>query len=68
MLTLIIAVSIGLSMATTAMVARRVGEGDLEGAAVTAVLAVGDHRHAGLPSWTLEREACLIWYQALVIG
>ena len=41
MITLIIAVSIGLSMATTAMVARRVGEGDLEGAARTAVQAVG---------------------------
>ena len=41
MLTLIVAVSIGLSMATTAMVARRVGEGDLEGAAVSAVQAIG---------------------------
>jgi putative MATE family efflux protein len=41
LLTLVAAVSIGLSMATTAMVARRVGEKDLEGAAVSAVQAIG---------------------------
>jgi putative MATE family efflux protein len=40
-LTLVVAVCIGLSMATTAMVARRVGEGDLDGAADTAVQAIG---------------------------
>ncbi len=40
-LTLVVGVSIGLSMATTAMVARRVGEGDLDGAAVAAVQAIG---------------------------
>ncbi|MES1244191.1 MAG: MATE family efflux transporter [Acidobacteriota bacterium] len=40
-LTLVAAVSIGLSMGTTAMVSRRVGEGDLEGAADTAVQAIG---------------------------
>jgi putative MATE family efflux protein len=40
-LTLVVAVCIGLSMATTAMVARRVGEGDLDGAANAAVQAIG---------------------------
>lgn len=40
-LTLVFAVAIGLSMATTAMVARRIGEKDREGAQVTAVQAIG---------------------------
>ncbi len=40
MLTLIFAVGMGLSMSTTAMVARRVGEKDADGAAVAAVQAV----------------------------
>jgi putative MATE family efflux protein len=40
MLTLIYALAIGLSMAATAMVARRVGEKDLEGARVAAVQAI----------------------------
>jgi len=40
-LTLVFAVAIGLSMATTAMVARRIGEKDREGAEVTAVQAIG---------------------------
>jgi putative MATE family efflux protein len=40
MLTLIFAVALGLSMSTTAMVARRVGEGDEDGAAVAAVQAI----------------------------
>ena len=39
-LTLVVAICIGLSMATTAMVARRVGEGDLDGAANTAVQSI----------------------------
>jgi putative MATE family efflux protein len=43
MLTLVFAVALGLSMSTTAMVARRIGEGDPDQAAVTAVqsIAVG---------------------------
>jgi putative MATE family efflux protein len=41
LLTLIYALAIGLSMATTAMVARRVGEKDLPGAGVAAVQAIG---------------------------
>jgi len=40
-LTLVFAVAIGLSMATTALVARRIGEKDREGAEVTAVQAIG---------------------------
>ena len=40
-LTLVVGVAIGLSMAVTAMVARRVGEGDLEGAAIAAVQTIG---------------------------
>jgi putative MATE family efflux protein len=40
MLALIFAVAMGLSMSTTAMVARRIGEKDREGAAVAAVQAI----------------------------
>ena len=40
-LMLVSGVAIGLSMAVTAMVSRRVGEGDLEGAADTAVQTIG---------------------------
>jgi putative MATE family efflux protein len=40
-LALVFGVALGLSMATTAMVARRIGEKDAEGAAVAAVQAVG---------------------------
>jgi len=40
MMTILFAVAIGLATATTALVARRVGEGDLEGAAETAVQAL----------------------------
>lgn len=39
-LTLVFAIGIGLSMSTTAMVARRVGEKDANGAAISAVQAV----------------------------
>lgn len=40
-LTLVFAVAWGMSMSTTAMVARRIGEKDAEGAAVAAVQAIG---------------------------
>ncbi len=40
MVTLVFAVAVGMSMATTAMVARRIGEQDEEGATVAAVQAV----------------------------
>ena len=40
LLTLVFAVAMGLSMSTTAMVARRIGEKDAEGAAVAGVQAV----------------------------
>jgi putative MATE family efflux protein len=39
-LTLVFAVGLGLSMSTTAMVARRIGEKDADGAAVSAVQAI----------------------------
>src|SRR5271163_1180673 len=39
-LTLVFAVALGLSMSTTAMVARRIGEKDENGAAVSAVQAI----------------------------
>ena len=39
-LTLVFAIGIGLSMSTTAMVARRIGEKDTDGAAISAVQAV----------------------------
>ena len=41
MLTILYAVAIGLSMSVTASVARRIGEGNREGAAVYAVQAIG---------------------------
>jgi len=41
LLVLVFAVALGLSMATSAAVARRIGEKDPEGAAVTAVQAIG---------------------------
>src|SRR5713226_6972781 len=41
MLTIVFGVAMGLSMATTAMVARRTGEKDPRGAAVAAVQAIG---------------------------
>lgn len=40
-ITLVYAIAIGLSMAATAVVARRVGEKDLEGARIAAVQAIG---------------------------
>jgi putative MATE family efflux protein len=57
MLTLVFAVGLGLSMSTTAMVARRVGEKDQEGASVAAVqaiiLGVIASLVIGLPCWFL---------------
>src|SRR5437868_13678347 len=49
LLTLIFAVAIGLSMATTAMVARRIGEKDRQGASVAAFQAVAIGIGASLP-------------------
>jgi putative MATE family efflux protein len=40
LLTLVFAVALGLSLSTTAMVARRIGEGDEDGAAVAAVQSI----------------------------
>jgi putative MATE family efflux protein len=57
MLTLVFAVGLGLSMSTTAMVARRIGEKDHEGASTAAVqaiiLGVIASLIMGLPCWFL---------------
>ena len=57
MLTLVFAVGLGLSMSTTAMVARRIGEKDHEGASTAAVQAIILGLVAslvmGLPCWFL---------------
>ena len=57
MLTLVFAVGLGLSMSTTAMVARRIGEKDHEGASIAAVQAITLGLVAslvmGLPCWFL---------------
>jgi putative MATE family efflux protein len=49
MLTIVFAVALGLSMAATAMVARRIGEKDREGASVAAVQAVAIGTLVALP-------------------
>jgi putative MATE family efflux protein len=49
-LVLVFAVAIGLSMSTTAMVARRIGEKDPEGASATAVQAIGLGLLVALPT------------------
>jgi MATE family, multidrug efflux pump len=57
MLTLVFAVGLGLGMSTTAMVARRVGEKDHDGASIAAVqaiiLGVFASLIIGLPCWLL---------------
>jgi putative MATE family efflux protein len=57
MLTLVFSVAIGVSMSTTAMVARRIGEKDTRGAATAAVqaiwLGVGVAVLMGVPGWWL---------------
>src|SRR5580693_1795922 len=55
MLSLVFAVGMGLSLSTTAMVARRIGEKDPEDAAVSAVQAIvlgfGVSTVIGIPCW-----------------
>jgi putative MATE family efflux protein len=62
LLSLVFAVSIGLGMSTTAMVARRIGEKDPEGAAVAAVQAVV----LGLLVSLLIGVPCWIWASRLL--
>jgi putative MATE family efflux protein len=57
LLSLVFAVGIGLSLSTTAMVARRIGEKDHEGAAVAAVQAIA----VGLIASVLIGVPCLIF-------
>jgi MATE family, multidrug efflux pump len=62
LLSLVFAVSIGLGMSTTAMVARRIGEKDPEGAAVAAVQAVA----LGLLVSLVIGIPCWIWASQLL--
>jgi len=62
LLTLVFAMALGLSMSTTAMVARRIGEKDSEAAAVTAVQAIALGLLAALPTLV----AGLIWPKELL--
>jgi putative MATE family efflux protein len=62
LLSLVFAVSIGLGMSTTAMVARRIGEKDPEGAAVAAVQAVA----LGLLVSLVIGIPCWIWASRLL--
>ncbi|HTA25634.1 MAG TPA: MATE family efflux transporter [Terriglobales bacterium] len=62
LLSLVFAVSIGLGMSTTAMVARRIGEKDPEGAAVAAVQAVA----LGLLVSLALGVPCWIWASQLL--
>src|SRR5215475_10077189 len=62
LLSLIFAVAIGLSMSTTAMVARRIGEKDPEGAAVAGVQAIT----IGLAISVLVGVPCLIFAPELL--
>jgi putative MATE family efflux protein len=62
LLSLVFAVSIGLGMSTTAMVARRIGEKDPEGAAIAAVQAVA----LGLLVSLAIGVPCWIWASQLL--
>jgi len=57
LLSIIFAVGMGLSLSTTAMVARRIGEKDSEGAAVAAVQAI----LLGLATSVVIGLPCLVW-------
>jgi putative MATE family efflux protein len=62
LLTLVFALALGLSMSTTAMVARRIGEKDKDAAAVTAVQAIV----LGLLSAVPTMVAGLVWPKELL--
>lgn len=62
LLTLVFALALGLSMSTTATVARRIGEKDPEGAAVAAVQAIGLGLLAALPTMLVG----LLWPKQLL--
>jgi putative MATE family efflux protein len=62
LLSLVYAVAFGLGMAVTAMVARRVGEGDLPGAAIAGSQAIG----LGLVLGVALGVPCLVWAPELL--
>ena len=62
MLAMIYAIAIGLGMAVTAMVARRVGEKDLHGAAVAGSQAIG----LGIVVGLLIGVPCIVWAPELL--
>ncbi|MBZ5574210.1 MAG: MATE family efflux transporter [Acidobacteriia bacterium] len=62
LLSLVFAVGMGLSLSTTAMVARRIGEKDPEGAAVAAVQAIV----LGLATSVVIGVPCLFWAPELL--
>ncbi len=62
LLTLVFALALGLSMSTTATIARRIGEKDPEGAAVAAVQAIGLGVLVALPTMV----AGLFWSKQLL--
>ena len=62
LLTLVFAVALGLSLSTTAMVARRIGEKDPEAAAVTAVQAIALGVFAAVPTLVVG----LVWPRELL--
>ncbi len=62
LLTLVFALALGLSMSTTAMVARRIGEKDRQAAAVTAVQAIGLGLLAAVPAML----AGIVWPKQLL--
>jgi len=65
LLSLVFAVGLGLSLSTTAMVARRIGEKDPSGASVAGVQAIvlglAVSLVIGCPAFFLRRDCCSLW-------
>jgi len=66
MITIVYAIACGMSMATTAMVARRIGEKNIQGARVAAIQAIALGIGASIPivllwAWSFPRICCASW-------